>query len=221
MASCPLPYQAAHGAGKTWLYHPCGTEVPRADYCLGTPPLGGGGLFGALASPGRPTHPPTHIRKIFPRQKMKFLIWAGILRPGLRTHFFWASDLFSLSNSLPLSNETWQHNLCNIMVSNKKKGDITPAVPASPMGSGNTATQERPHQGPQSREMVNGSTTPTASGPQSGMGWGVGGAGAIEAERVHWLVLLGVHTCSPFEELVDGGGGGGWLRNPCSVSVQE
>ena len=28
---------------------------------------------GALASPGRPTHPPTHFRKIFLWQKMKFI----------------------------------------------------------------------------------------------------------------------------------------------------
>ena len=40
-----------------------------AGHCLGPQGGGGGGLFGALVSLGRPPHPPTHIRKSFPRQK--------------------------------------------------------------------------------------------------------------------------------------------------------
>ena len=38
---------------------------------LNRDPGGGGGGGGGLASPTRPTHPPTHIRKIFLRQNMK------------------------------------------------------------------------------------------------------------------------------------------------------
>ena len=33
--------------------------VYRGQAIAKEPPRGGGGLFGALASPGRPTHPPT------------------------------------------------------------------------------------------------------------------------------------------------------------------
>ena len=40
-------------------------------------------LFGALASPGRPTPPPTRIRNTFLRQKVKFMKGAGHLRPIL------------------------------------------------------------------------------------------------------------------------------------------
>ena len=57
----------------------------RPGYCLRTLEGGGGG---GLASPGRPTHPPTHIRKTFLRQKMKFIKGAGNLRPILGPQFF-------------------------------------------------------------------------------------------------------------------------------------
>ena len=52
-------------------------------------PLGGRGqLFGALASPGRPTHPPTKIRKFFLGQKMIFIKSVGSLTPILGTQTF-------------------------------------------------------------------------------------------------------------------------------------
>ena len=50
------------------------------------PGWGGGRPYGALASPGRPPPPPpTHIRKLFLRQKMKFIKGAGNLRPNFGT----------------------------------------------------------------------------------------------------------------------------------------
>ena len=48
----------------------------------------GGGVLGALASPGRPTHQPTHTRNNFLRQKMKFTKGDGTLRPILGTETF-------------------------------------------------------------------------------------------------------------------------------------
>ena len=54
-------------------------------------PRGGGGE-GVVWGPGqpRPTHRPTHIRKFFLRQKMKFIKGAGNLKPILGTEtFFW------------------------------------------------------------------------------------------------------------------------------------
>ena len=60
--------------------------VWEAGHRLRTLPLGRG-VFGALATP------PTHIRKIFLRQKMKFIKGAGNLRPISGTqNFFLASD---------------------------------------------------------------------------------------------------------------------------------
>ena len=48
----------------------------------------------------RPTHPATHIRKVFLGGKMKFIKGAGNLRPILGHNFFWGGGGFSLSNSL-------------------------------------------------------------------------------------------------------------------------
>ena len=62
---------------------------------------GGGGLVGALASP-RPTHPPTHIRKIVLWQKMKLIKRPRTLRPILGTKtFFFGPQTPPPSNGLP------------------------------------------------------------------------------------------------------------------------
>ena len=65
------------------------TTLSLPGHCLRPPGVGVGvgGLFGALPSHGRPTHPPTSER-IFLRQKMKFIEGAGNLRPILGTPTF-------------------------------------------------------------------------------------------------------------------------------------
>ena len=62
---------------------------PAQAIAPGPPGVGGKGVFGALDSPDRPTHP-HHMSKIFLRHKMKFIKGAGNLRPILGTQtFFW------------------------------------------------------------------------------------------------------------------------------------
>ena len=58
-----------------------------AGYCLRDPGSLGGEVVWGPGQP-RPTHPPTHITKIFLWQKMKFIKGAGNLRLILGT-FYW------------------------------------------------------------------------------------------------------------------------------------
>ena len=51
-------------------------------------PPGGGGIVWSPGQP-HPTHPPTHIRRIFLQQKMKFIKGAGNLRPVSGMQTFW------------------------------------------------------------------------------------------------------------------------------------
>ena len=60
--------EGGHGnANLLWALCPSCAE-PGVMGLLPKDPRGGG-VFGALASPGRPTHPPTHIRPTVLRQK--------------------------------------------------------------------------------------------------------------------------------------------------------
>ena len=62
---------------------------------------------GEGAGQPQPTHPPTHIKKMFLRQKVKFIKGAGQLRPILGTQTsFLASWGFSFSNGLHVRNVT-------------------------------------------------------------------------------------------------------------------
>ena len=94
---CPQPALTAPEGPRVLRQTYQGVSGPLAAYCLST--WGGGGC-----GPGQPrrTDPPTHIRKIFLRQKMKFIKGAGNLRPILGTNFFLAPDPSPVAMACPL-----------------------------------------------------------------------------------------------------------------------
>ena len=81
--------KAVSGPAFDWSSGETGASL-HAGHCWVAPELGGGGgrLFGALASPGRPTRPPPS--ESFLSEKMKFMKGSRNVRPSLGTQtFFW------------------------------------------------------------------------------------------------------------------------------------
>ena len=87
----PPPCPPGHGPLPLALPHPLGRGVsrPRAHPLEPPRPLPPPTPTNNTHQP-RPTHPPIHIRKIFLRQKMKYIKGAGNLRPVLGTQTFFS-----------------------------------------------------------------------------------------------------------------------------------
>ena len=86
-AQCPCPARAQGVASRDnvscRVVRSCGKQAMGYRYQ-------GGGLAAWAPSPDPPTHPPTHIRKLFLRKKMKFIKGARIWRSVFgRQTFFW------------------------------------------------------------------------------------------------------------------------------------